>query len=76
MVKTTTIRLYPIFQAKGYCVTALYRGKPIATATNSDKREAMRIVEAVCKNTGFTHAKVTEESAWITPTRYKIKLKG
>lgn len=76
MVKTASIHVYPLFQAKGYGVQATYRGKAIATATNADKREAMRIVETVCENAGFTHAKIAEESAWQKVTRYKIKLDG
>lgn len=74
--KTVTVHVYPLFQANGYGVKAFYRNLVIATATNADKREAMRVVETVCKNAGFTHAKIAEESAWQKVTRYKIKLEG
>ena len=73
-MKTATIQVYPLFQARGYAAQLLYRGMILECFTMADKREAREAVENAARMRGFTHAKIYEESAWQKVTNYKITL--
>lgn len=73
-IKTATIQIFPLFQARGYGARLLYRGQCLLSVTMADKREAMIFIENAAKSQGFTHAKFYEESAWSKVTYYKVKL--
>lgn len=76
-MKTANARISPIMHApNGWNGVVWYRGKLLLSILQSDKRDCLSRIEACCKANGFTHINMTEESAWLKSTQYKIKLKG
>ena len=73
-IRTATIHVYPLFQAKGYECRAFYKNKCLKSMQSLDKAEALKGVSAWVKMQGFTHAKIQEENLWQKVLCHKVKL--
>ena len=63
-MKTATVQIYPLFQAKGWASRVCYRGRCLIEYINADKGETIRHAEKYSKENGFTKAKFYEENQW------------
>lgn len=74
-MKTATIQIYPLFQAKGWAGRVCYRGKCLHESIDADKPEIIRYAEKYAKDNGFTRAKFYEENHWGKIYFYEVTLK-